>query len=355
MKAMEKQLENYYETSGRRKPLVLVEDIESLTNLDWRKMRQNGIGGSDAGAIMNRSEPTFKTAFDVARSKLDEIDEEEASPTDQFRLNFGHALEPVILEWYKRTTGSDVFTDRGMYYNPEHPFMLADCDGFAVTPEGQTIGLEIKTTSIHKMKEWTSGVYGKGGEIGFNIYYTQVQHYMEVMDLDRFDIVVCFDNCATDMKVVTVNRDRFYQDSLVKEEQYFWDNLDDIAHQMPNYVSAMNAQATVDKLRDMGVRIDDESAQEKCAEYLEKKAELDTLKAKVDRLEKAMEADKILILASIKDNEATYFGKYKVMNKVSVGERYDTAELKKHPELDIYKKKVETKRFSIYEKKVIRE
>ena len=347
---MQKMLEKYYEGGKHRKPLMLVEDIETLTNLDWRKMRQNGIGGSDAGAIMNRSEPTFKTAFDVARSKLEELDEELASPSDQFRLNFGHALEPIILEWYQRTQNAHVFTDRGMYYNPEHPFMLADCDGFAVTSEGELIGLEIKTTSVHKMKCWSSGEYGKGGEIGFPIYYTQVQHYMAVMDIDRFDIVVCFNNCANDIKIVTVHRDKDYQKALIETEEYFWNNLDDIASQMPDFISALNAKETVEKLRTLGVKIDDQSASEKCAEYLEKKAKMDELKEQMDLLEKSMEADKILILASIKDNEPTYFsGKYKVVNKVSTYERYDTKELKKHPELDIYKKKGEMKKFNIWE------
>ena len=195
---MEKFLENYYKSGEHRKPDTLVEDIESLTNLEWRKMRQNGIGGSDAGEIMNKNEPTFKTAYDVARSKLDELEDETKSPIDEFRLAYGHALEEPILKWYASTFNAYTFVDRGMYKSPEHPFMLADCDGFAITAEGELIGLEFKTTSIHKMHLWKTGEYGKDGEIGTRIYYDQIQHYMAVMDIDRFDIIACFNNNAND-------------------------------------------------------------------------------------------------------------------------------------------------------------
>lgn len=347
---MEKLLERYYLNEGRRKPSVLVEDIEALTNLEWRKMRQKGIGGSDAGEIMNSSDPTFKTAFDVARSKLDELEDEEQSPNDQFRLDYGHALEASILKWYGNTTNAHVFTDRGMYFNPEHPFMLADCDGFAVTAEGETIGLEVKTTSVYKKKKWKSGVYGIDGEIGTWIYYTQVQHYMAVMDLDRFDIIACFGNNAYDNVIVTVPRDRSYQDTLIEKEEYFWNNLDDVVSQMPSFVSSLNADRTVGSLRKLNVVIDDKSGEATCKDILELKERQKELKGQLDLIDKSIEAKKILILGSIKDGEPYQFGKYGVINKVTVSERYDTKELKKHPELDIYKKKVEVKKFDIWEK-----
>lgn len=347
---MEKKLEKYYE-SGRRKPDVLVEDIESLTNLEWRKMRQNGIGGSDAGEIMNKNDPTFKTAFDVARSKVEELEEDEKSPNDKFRLNFGHALEPIILEWYAETQNANVFTDRGMYKNPEHPFMLADCDGFAITKEGELIGLEIKTTSVYKKKCWHAGVYGKDGIIGTGIYYTQVQHYMEVMDLDRFDIVVAFGNNSNDNIIVTVPRDRDYGKVLIEKEEEFWNNLDDIASQMPDFVSAQTAQATISKLKELGVKINDESAVSKCEEILEKQRRKDELKEELKNLDESIEADKILLLASIEEENkwVNYGDRFKVRNKVSERTSYDTKELKKHRELDVYLKTTKTEKFEIVE------
>lgn len=352
---MNKFLQNYYKESGRVKPEVLVEDIETLTNLEWRKMRQNGIGGSDAGAIMNKSTPLFKSAFEIAQSKLEELDDEEKSPNDEFRLNFGHALEPIILDWYARTKNAHVFTDRGMYYSPKHNFMLADCDGFAVTAEGELIGLEIKTTSFHKMMDWCSGVYGVDGEIGFEIYYTQVQHYMSVMDIDRYDIVVAFGNNANDIKIVTVKRDKDYQEKLIQEEEYFWNNLNDIANQMPDFVSALNAKSMVDKLRKLNVKIDDKTCEEKCESILAKKERLADLKEQVKDIETSIEADKILLLANIKEDEKTEIGNYFVLNKISYRKgSIDTKKLgEDHPEVDLegYRKepsKIET--LKIWEK-----
>lgn len=346
---MDKKLEKYY-TSGHRRPDVLVDDIELLTNLEWRKMRQNGIGGSDAGEIMNRNDPTFKTAFDVARSKLEELEDEEKSPSDQFRLDFGHALEPIILEWYSKTQNANVFTDRGMYKHPEHPFMLADCDGFAITKDGELIGLEVKTTSVYKKKCWHSGTYGKDGIIGTSIYYTQVQHYMEVMDIDRFDIVCAFGNNANDIMIVTVPRDRDYGKVLIQKEEEFWNNLDDIASQMPDFVSSMTAEATVAKLKELGVQIDDESAVQKCESIIEKTRRKDELKEELKNLEESIDADKILLLASIGENEWVNYGnRFRVRNKVSERTSYDTKEMKKHPELNVWLKKSKTEKFEIVE------
>ena len=345
---MNNLLEAYYD-SGRRKPNVLVEDIETLTNLEWRKMRQKGIGGSDAGTIMLDGS-TFKTPFDIAQSKLTELVDDEPSANDQFRLNFGHALEPVILEWYGRMTNATVFTDRGMYYSPEHPIMLADCDGFAYTEEGELIGLEIKTTSLYNMKKWVSGTYGNDGEIGVDAYYVQVQHYMEVMDIDRFDIVCAFGNNAGDIRIVTIPRDRSYQAELVKREEFFWDNLEDIGSQIPSKTSSKNAASNVEALRKIGITISDADAEQKCGEILKKKMRISELKDEINKIDESIEADKILILGSIPDNERVRFGKYQVINKVTTSYRYDTKELKKHPELDIYKKEVTTKKFDIIER-----
>ena len=346
---MNNKLEKYY-TSGRKKPEVLVEDIETLTNLEWRKMRQNGIGGSDAGEILNKSDPTFKTAFQVARSKIEQLEEDEKSPSDQFRLDFGHALEPVILEWYANTQNANVFVDRGMYKHPDHEFMLADCDGFAITKEGNLIGLEIKTTNFYKKKCWHGGLYGKDGIIGTPIYYVQVQHYMEVMDIDRFDIVVAFGNSASDIQIVTVPRDREFGKYLVQKEEEFWNNLEDIGSQMPDFVSPYAKEDTINKLKELGVKIDDESAVEKCESIIEKNARLAELKREIKNLEESIDADEILLLASINDNEWVNFGgKYKVRNKVSSRTSYDTKEMKKHPELNIWLKTSQTKKFEIVE------
>lgn len=346
---MHSNLINFYEFSGREMPETLVEDIEILTNLEWRKMRQKGIGGSDAGTILLGGS-TFKTPFDIARSKLDELHEEDTDKNDQYRLDFGHALEPVILDWYAKEKHCEVFTDRGMYFSSEHPIMLADCDGFAITEDGELIGLEIKTTSLYNMKKWKSGEYGVDGIIGVDSYYVQVQHYMEVMNIDRFDIVCAFGNNAKDIKIISVPRDTKYGQQLAQKEEEFWANLNDIGSQMPVSTSAKNASSNVDYLRKIGAKIDDKGAEEKCQSILDKRLRISELKEEIDNLEKSIEADKILILGSINDNEKTQFGRYIVVNKVTKSYRYDTAELKKHPELDIYKKEVTMKKFDITER-----
>ena len=48
---MHELLEKYYAENGRRRPECVVEDIETMTNFQWRVARHSGIGGSDAGPV----------------------------------------------------------------------------------------------------------------------------------------------------------------------------------------------------------------------------------------------------------------------------------------------------------------
>ena len=124
---------------------------------------------------------------------------------------------------------------------------------------------------------------------------------------------------------------------------------------MPDFVSALNAKSMVDKLRKLNVKIDDKTCEEKCESILAKKERLADLKEQVKDIEASIEADKILLLANIKEDEKTEIGNYFVLNKISYRKgSIDTKKLgEDHPEVDLesYRKepsKIET--LKIWEK-----
>lgn len=339
-------LETYYKNEGRRRPETYIEDIETISHLDWLKARQNGIGGSDAGAIY-LGKGKFKTAFEVSLNKTTPIEkDDDNSPEDEFRFGYGHCIEEVLLKWYEQTTGAKVFVDRGMYRNPEAPFMLADCDGFALLKDGTVIGLECKSTSPHNKQLWHDGIFGEGGEVGVNDYIFQVMHYMSVLDLDRFDIIVDFkQGLASDICVVTVKRDDLLIDSLISKEKYFWDNINNIEFDLPESCSKDTMNKVVKSLSEKDVEFENlESSCEEIYELLDKKKALND---KIKLIDEQINASKIGLLITMKDNEKLAVGTYMVSNKKVVSVRFETKELKKIPELDKFKKESVSYRFDV--------
>ena len=204
-------------------PEVKVENIEALTNEDWLESRKEGIGGSEAGAIMGLNKYANQHSLALEKLSVKPLPEKDAE--SQYTLDFGHAMEPVILKLYEAKSGNVVFTDRHQYRHPKHPFMLADCDGFAITPEGEPILLELKSFNYNLKDAWIPGIYGKGGVVKNPEYICQVRHYLSVLNLNRADIIAQCGNMASDMIVVTVYRDIPFEEDMIHEENVFWNRV----------------------------------------------------------------------------------------------------------------------------------
>lgn len=218
-------------------PEVAIEDIEAITNEEWLAFRKKGIGGSDAGAICGVNAHT--SAFDIALNKISKKPAPPVSPEQQYMFDYGHVMEPIILKLYAAKMGVGMlednkkkglnygcYTDRHQYKHPLHPFMLGDCDGMCITKEGEKIGLEFKTFNPEFKYMWKSGVFNDGtGVIKNPEYAIQVQHYMSVLNLTRFDLIAACSNNANDIFIITFYRDLERENSIISLEKIFWDNL----------------------------------------------------------------------------------------------------------------------------------
>lgn len=134
----------------------------------WLKTRQQGLGSSDAGAVLGFS--PYKTPLDVYNEK---ISEEPVETPMNDAMEFGLKLEDVVAATYMERLGKRVLRDNKVRMHPEHPFMIANLDRVILPENGEGRGiLEIKTASSFAVKQWETQIP--------LTYYAQVSHQMFV-------------------------------------------------------------------------------------------------------------------------------------------------------------------------------
>ena len=151
------------------------------TRKEWLMLRQLGIGGSDAAAIMGMNR--YKKRSDVFRDKMSH----DLNEFSNAAMRFGTVFESYILErirpeyaWAHVEPGDDM----GTLHHKVRQWQLANIDGMLVKDgEPYGVGLEIKTCAERSYYAWRQGPPP--------MYHAQVQHYMSVMGWDRFDIWLC--------------------------------------------------------------------------------------------------------------------------------------------------------------------
>jgi putative phage-type endonuclease len=127
---------------------------------EWHYARSQGIGSSDAGAILGLS--PHATSVDVWRSKVDAP--ELARPWLDLYSEFGRWFEPYIHFWACQQTDRDLMTHLGTLCWKPWPVMRANLDAWDAIDK---IPEEYKTTS----EKWDSIP---------EAYFAQCQHQMLV-------------------------------------------------------------------------------------------------------------------------------------------------------------------------------
>ena len=153
------------------KKLIATKGLDKET---WLKYRKRGIGGSDAGAVCGLN--PYRTAMQVYEDKTTDTIEE----FDNEAMRQGREFEDYVARRFMEATGKKVRRSNFMYYDEEHPFMLADVDRMIV---GENAGLECKTASPYLADEW------KDGKIPI-FYQIQCHHYISVCNADAWYIAV---------------------------------------------------------------------------------------------------------------------------------------------------------------------
>ncbi len=197
-------------------PSIMV-DTAGLPEEQWLEYRRQGIGGSDAAAILGVS--PFATARDLYYDKLKLVEYEDRE-SNWVAKKVGHLLEDLVAEIFHVKTGYRIYQIKKMFYHPLHPFMLADIDYFVELPNGKTAILEIKTTHYQAKDHWW-----RDGEEAVPVNYeVQGRHYMCVMNIDEVYFCCLYGNNENDVIIRHIVRDMAYEAELIALEEDFWLN-----------------------------------------------------------------------------------------------------------------------------------
>ena len=171
----------------------------------WLKLRNKGLGGSDAGIIVGVN--PWKSPYQLWLEKTGQVEPENISEKEA--VYWGTQLEDMVAREFMKRTGKKV-QRHGMLESAAYPFLLANVDRLVV---GEDAGLECKTTSAFKYKDWE-------GDNVPDSYYVQCQHYMMVTGLPRWYIAALIGGQHYVWKCIERNEDDI--EALFAAEHVFW-------------------------------------------------------------------------------------------------------------------------------------
>jgi putative phage-type endonuclease len=193
--------------------------VSGLSRDEWLAGRKTGIGGSDAGGVMQMSK--WSSWLSIYADKKGLTPAKEANED----MDFGNLMEPVIRGWVRgvlKAEGIEARIEKPgfMYRSKKWPWAIANLDGRIYTNDdsgerGRTGILEIKTADRAMKSEW------KEGELP-DMYFCQVQHCMAVMG-DSWARVACLLGKRLIHRIVPRN-DQFIVE-MMEEERKLWEMI----------------------------------------------------------------------------------------------------------------------------------
>lgn len=190
-----------------------------------RANRKNGIGGSDASAVLNIKpldprKKQFKTPLQLWLEKTGRIEPEDLSRIEP--IIWGNLLEDDVIERYVMKTGHKVKLLGRTLKHKKYPWMFANLDGLVIKE-----GILIEAKTAEYSKEW-----GKDGTSNVPLeYLVQVQHCLEVLSshekykhITEARIPTFFSR--KDFRTFNISRDNAITEHLIEAERAFWhDNV----------------------------------------------------------------------------------------------------------------------------------
>lgn len=190
----------------------MVKELKYADHDEWLRLRQNYIGGSDAGAVIGMN--PYKSAYTLWAEKTGKVEAFAGNLT----TTVGAYLEDLVAKLFTEETGKKVQRKNRMLVNDEYPFAAANLDRVVV---GEKAFLEIKTTtSVPIMK-----AIRKGGDEFPEMYYAQCVHYLAVSGFEKCYLAVLV-NCR-ELKIYEMERDEAEIAALMEAEKDFWAHVQD--------------------------------------------------------------------------------------------------------------------------------
>jgi putative phage-type endonuclease len=186
-----------------RKDLITI-DTRPMSREDWLAARTQGIGGSDAGAIVGLN--AYRSAVSVWADKTGRNEEPDV---DNDAMRIGRDLEAYVASRWEEITGKKCHRRNAILKDPERPFMLSNVDRLVV---GEDAGLEIKTASPYASDGWKDGGIPPSYEV-------QCLHYMAVTGAKRWYVAALI---WPHIETRIIERDEETIANLIDLEERFW-------------------------------------------------------------------------------------------------------------------------------------
>lgn len=176
-----------------------------MTHQEWLEDRRKGIGGSDVATILGLNK--YKSVYQLWLEKTDQI---EVTSAQSEAAYWGNTLEEVVAEEFSKRTGKKVRRRNKVFEHSKYPFLRANIDRDIV---GENAVLECKTANQYLANEWDED------EIPIQ-YICQVQHYMNVLNLDYVYFAVLIGGQKFIWK--KMERDQELIDMITEKLVEFW-------------------------------------------------------------------------------------------------------------------------------------
>ena len=308
-------------------------DTSAMSRSEWLKLRESGIGGSDAGAIMGLNK--YATPLSVYFAKKDLAVHEGSKAAE-----WGNILEDPIRQKAREELGIEIETVPGMFTNKEHDFMNANFDGLVfVEGEKEIAGSVVSGLGGHEIKTSRTGDGFTTDEIP-DSYYAQVQHYMAVTGLTFFVLTVFIFDQYTGRHYVIPRNEEFIE-RLIEAESTFWNDFV-LANVMPaptgnenelDLVKALPMSEKITLSEDTEQLLEEKVAIDSQIEDLKKKSDILKEQVLIKMSEASCGKDSLKTIKTI-----AVCGRWKISLNTQVSKRVDTNALKKAGVYDEYAK-----------------
>ena len=198
----------------KARPALRLVSTKDMSREQWLKVRQTGIGASDAAAAVGLNPYQSQLELWMIKTgredQLPQIDpEDDSAPT-----YWGHILEPIVAKHYAKRTGHKVRRVNSVLQHPDEDkaWMLANLD-YSVVGATDVQILECKTAGEFGARLWRDGVP--------EYVQCQVQHQLAVTGKAAADVCVLL--CGQEIQIHRIERDEALIARLVELERRFWE------------------------------------------------------------------------------------------------------------------------------------
>lgn len=260
-----------------------VEFIGYGSEEEWHALRKQGIGGSDAGAIMGLNK--YTSPLKLYRVKMGEAVE---NTEDNVYIKKGKDLESLIFEKYVTPDlakeGYKTIHPEHVFVNTQYPWLRANCDGIAVK-EGYSIPTDPALNIVIEIKwvsEWAETNWDGDDYCGIPAsYYAQVQHYMTVTGAAMAYVYAMFDRDWTVHKYAIPYNRSFALKLISQTKKFYYQNL--MMKIAPKITATLDKAYMPEAVDSMPVKTEESSELDAhLACYLSVKEEIKNLEKEMD-------------------------------------------------------------------------